>query len=216
MLRMSSPSPADCGCHPASADTIAQQRVLKLALALNATMFVVGLTAGLLGRSSGLIADSLDMLADASAYAIALLAIRRGDLFKARAAGVSGCLLVVLGLGVLSDIARRALLGHSPEGWVMIAVASVSLVVNASVLRLLGRVRNEGVHLNATWIFTRVDVIANLGVIASGLVVLLTPFSAADMIVGVAIGLYVVKEGVEILKNASEARRTARAALRPQ
>ena len=203
---MSSPSPADCGCHPASADTIAQQRVLKLALALNATMFVVGLTAGLLGRSSGLIADSLDMLADASAYAIALLAISRSELFKARAARVSGIMLTLLGLGVLTDVVRRALGAHEPVGWVMIAVASLSLVVNATVLRLLGRVRDQGVHLNATWIFTRVDVIANLGVIASGLVVLLTPFRFADMIVGAAIGLYVIKEGLEILREAAQAR----------
>lgn len=180
--------------------------MLKLALALNATMFVVGLTAGLLGRSSGLIADSLDMLADASAYAIALLAISRSELFKARAARVSGIMLTLLGLGVLTDVVRRALGAHEPVGWLMIAVASLSLVVNATVLRLLGRVRDQGVHLNATWIFTRVDVIANLGVIASGLVVLLTPFRFADMIVGAAIGLYVIKEGFEILREAAQAR----------
>jgi Co/Zn/Cd efflux system component len=88
----------------------------------------------------------------------------------------------------------------------MIAVASLSLVVNATVLRLLGRVRDQGAHLNATWIFTRVDVIANLGVIASGLVVLLTPFRFADMIVGAAIGLYVIKEAAEILREAAQAR----------
>lgn len=182
------------------------------ALALNATMFVVGLTAGLIGQSSGLIADSMDMLADASAYAITLLAVHRGDLFKAHAARLSGILLFVLGVGVLGDVVRRAVQGSVPEGGVMIAVASVSLAANVTVLRLLGRVRNGGVHLNATWIFTRVDVIANLGVIASGVVVLLTSFRAADMIVGAAIGLYVVKEAIEILKEASEAAESARPA----
>jgi Co/Zn/Cd efflux system component len=209
---MPSLSTENCGCGPQAADTAAQQRVLKLALTLNVTMFVVGLVAGLVGQSSGLIADSLDMLADASAYAIALLAVHRGELFKARAARSSGVLLILLGVGVLVDVARRSLLGHAPEGGVMIAVASVSLLVNVSVLRLLGRVRNEGVHLNATWIFTRVDVIANLGVIVSGVVVALTSFRAADMIVGAAIGLYVVKEAVEIIKEASEAGEAARAA----
>lgn len=202
---MSSP-PSGCGCHADQVDTPEQQRVLRIALALNATMFVVGLAAGLLGRSSGLIADSLDMLADASAYAIALLAVSRGELFKVQAARLSGTLLMLLGVGVLADVLRRALGGHEPAGWVMIAVASLSLVVNVTVLRMLGRVRDQGVHLNATWIFTRVDVIANLGVIASGLVVLLTPFRFADMIVGGAIGLYVIKEGLEILRDAARAR----------
>lgn len=208
---MPSPAPTDGGCHAEAPAGLAQQRVLRLALALNATMFLVGLVAGLLGRSSGLIADSLDMLADASAYAIALFAASRGDLFKARAARLSGIILALLGLGVLGDVARRAVAGHEPEAWVMIAVASLSLTVNATVLRLLNRVRSGGVHLNATWIFTRVDVIANLGVIASGLIVLLTPFNTADVIVGAAIGLYVVKEGVEILKEAAEAKKAAQA-----
>lgn len=207
-----SPSPTGGGCQLDAPETASQQRVLRIALALNATMFLVGLVAGLLGRSSGLIADSLDMLADASAYAVALFAVGRTDLVKARAAGVSGVGLTLLGVGVLVDVGRRALLGHEPEGSVMIAVASVSLAVNATVLRMLGRVRHEGVHLNATWIFTRVDVIANLGVIASGVVVLLTRFRFADIIVGAAIGLYVIKEGIEILKEAAEAREAAKTA----
>jgi len=59
------------------AQSEAQQRVLQIALALNATMFIVGVVAGLVGQSSSLIADALDMLADASAYAIALGAIGR-------------------------------------------------------------------------------------------------------------------------------------------
>lgn len=201
--------PANCGCHADRPETVAQRRVLQIALALNATMFVVGLAAGLVGRSSGLIADSLDMLGDASAYAIALIAVRRSDLFKANVASLSGLLLALLGVAVLVDVVRRLVLGDQPEGTVMIAVASASLVVNATVLRLLGRVRDGGVHLNATWLFTRVDVIANAGVIAAGLLVLLTPFRFADMIVGVAIGLYVIKESVEILKEAAEAREAA-------
>jgi Co/Zn/Cd efflux system component len=38
-------------------------------------MFVVGMAAGLLAQSSGLMADALDMLTDATAYALALMAV---------------------------------------------------------------------------------------------------------------------------------------------
>lgn len=212
---MSSSESSDCGCHVDAADSEGQRRVLRIALALNAIMFAVGMAAGLVGRSSGLVADSLDMLADASAYAIALLAVSRSVRFKAGAARASGVLLTVLGFGVLADVARRGWLGSDPEGGIMVAVALVSLAVNATVLRMLGRVRGQGVHLNATWIFTRVDVIANLGVIVSGLIVLLTPFRYADLIVGAAIGLYVVKEGIEILRSASEVKNDTERASSP-
>lgn len=40
----------------------------------------------MIGVASGLLADALDMFADASAYAIALLAVSRSHLFKRRAA----------------------------------------------------------------------------------------------------------------------------------
>jgi cation diffusion facilitator family transporter len=195
-----------CGHSDESTETEAQRRVLRIALVLNATMFIVGLVAGLLGQSSSLIADALDMLADASAYAIALGAIGRSTRFKAGATTLSGSLLLVLGVLVLLDAGRRALFGSEPESLVMMAVAFLSFLVNASVLRMLGRYREGEVHLRATWIFTRVDVIANVAVMLSGLVVLLTGSQFPDLIVGGAIGIYVVKEAFEILSEAREAR----------
>jgi Co/Zn/Cd efflux system component len=195
-----------CGCHSdQSVETEAQRRVLRIALALNATMFVVSIVAGLLGQSSSLIADALDMLADASAYAIALGALGRSARFKAGAATLSGSLLLLLGALVLLDVGRRALLGSEPQSLVMMPVAFVSLLVNASVLRMLGRYREGEVHLRATWIFTRVDVIANVGVVLSGLLVLLIGSRFPDLVVGGAIGVYVVKEAIEIPSEAREA-----------
>jgi cation diffusion facilitator family transporter len=199
-----------CGCHSdQSVETAAQRGVLRLALGLNATMFVVGMVAGLIGQSSSLIADALDMLADASAYAIALGAVGRSARFKAGAASLSGGLLLVLGILVLLDVGRRALVGSEPESMVMMAVAFVSLLVNATVLRMLGRYREGEVHLRATWIFTRVDVIANIGVMLSGLLVWLTGARFPDLVMGAAIGIYVAKEAIEILSEAREARRGA-------
>ena len=197
---------SECGCTPAAVETAAQRRVLGIALFLNATMFVVEVTAGVFGNSTGLIADGLDMLADASAYAIALLAIGRSASFKANAAGVSGLVLLVLGIGVLVDVARRTISGEPPDGLVMVAVAAVALAVNATVLRLLSGVRDQGVHLRATWIFTRADVIANIAVIVFGAAVLLTGLRFLDLVAGAGIGLYVIREALEIIGDARNAR----------
>ena len=114
-------------------------------------------------------------------------------------------MLVILGIGVLVDSVRRGMFGSAPESHVMMAVASISLLVNATVLYLLGSYRSQGVHLRATWIFTKVDMIANLAVILSGLIIWLTRFRFIDLVVGAVIGLYVIKEGLEILREAREA-----------
>lgn len=197
---------ADCGCGPTAAETREQQRTLWIALVLNSAMFVAEVTAGVLANSTGLIADGLDMLADASAYAIALVAVGRSARFKANSATLSGGLLLVLGIGVLVDVVRRFVAGEPPEGAWMMAVAAVALAVNATVLRLLSRQRQDGVHIRATRIFTRADVVANIGVILAGVAVLLTGIRFFDLAVGAAIGLYVAKEALEILSEARRAR----------
>lgn len=206
---------ADCGCSHGPPETAEQRRALKLALGLNLAMFVLETSSGIIGHSTGLIADGLDMLADASAYAVALLAVGRGARFKANAAAASGVLLLVLGCALLVDVARRAVSGAPPDGLLMVLVAALALAVNATVLRLLNKYRDGEVHLRAAWIFTRADLVANMAVILSGIAVLLTGMRALDLIVGAGIGLYVVREAFEILGDARAARNERDQAVTP-
>jgi cation diffusion facilitator family transporter len=181
------------------------RRALIIAMFLNVAMFGIELAGGLLGNSAGLLADSLDMLTDASAYGIALVAIGRSDAFKARAAGTSGVLLLILGIGVEVEVVRRFLTGSEPVGAVMFGIAGLALLVNAYVLSLLSRHRKGEVHIRAAWIFTRADVVANLAVILSAGLVILTGSAWPDLIIGAAIGFYVMKEALEILGEARRA-----------
>ena len=180
------------------ATTVTDKKILIIALTLNFIMFVIGLIAGIIAHSTGLIADSLDMLTDALAYSLALLAIGRSLRFKENSALVSGVFVFSLGIGVLIDVGRRALLGSAPESAIIITIAGISLLVNGVVLYLLRRFREGEIHLHATWIFTRADVIANLGVILSGGLIIFTESRYPDLIVGFAIALYIIKEAFEI------------------
>jgi cation diffusion facilitator family transporter len=165
-------------------------------------MAIIGGIAGWLSQSTGLLADALDMLSDATAYAIGLVAIGRSLRFKTNAAYASGLVLLLLGAGVLAEVGRRALSGSEPEGGWMIGVSLVSLVVNVAVLRMLSPLRAGGVNLRASWIFTRADVVANVGVILSGALVALLRSRYPDLVIGTLIGLYVIREAFEILAEA--------------
>jgi Co/Zn/Cd efflux system component len=145
------------------------------------------------------------MASDASAYAIGLVAVGRTATFKRRAARLSGILLLILGLAVVIEVIRRFVAGSEPVGAIMVVAAALSLAVNLTVLRLLRPFRHGEVHLRATWIFTRADVVANVGVIASAVLVIVTGLAWPDLVVGAAIGAYVVHEALEILKEAREA-----------
>ena len=175
---------------------------MRIALGLNAAMAVIGGVAGWIAESTGLLADALDMFSDASAYAIALMAIGRSAIFKIRAATLSGGILLVLGVGVLVEVGRHLIYGAEPLSEWMIGTALLSLIVNLTVLRLLAPMKSGEVHLRATWLFTRADVVANLGVILAGLLVLWLREPYPDFVIGTLIGLYVIKESIEILRDA--------------
>ena len=195
---------SDCGCHH-EAKNAQERRVLWIALVLNAAMAVIGGIAGWIAHSTGLLADALDMLSDATAYAIGLVAIGRTARFKANAAWLSGSILLVLGIGVLVEVGRRVLQGAEPlSGWLLVT-ALLSLVVNVIVLRMLSPLKSGEVHLRATWLFTRADVVANIGVILAGVLVWWLANPYPDYVIGTLIGLYVIKEAIEILRDARRA-----------
>ncbi len=197
---------SECGCHH-EAKNANERRILRVALALNAAMAVIGGVAGWIAQSTGLLADALDMLSDATAYAIGLVAIGRTARFKANAALFSGSVLLVLGIGILVEVGRRVVFGAEPlSGW-MIGTALLSLAVNVTVLRMLAPLKSGEVHLRATWLFTRADVVANLGVILAGMLVLWLRSPYPDFFIGALIGLYVIKEAFEILRDARAERR---------
>ncbi len=194
---------SSCGCEIEIKDR-EQSRVLILLLAINGVMFIAEITAGIIGDSTALIADSLDMLADATVYAIGLYAVGRSLLVKAKAAHISGIFQIVLGLGVLIDIVRRTITGSEPESVMMIVVGMVALIANTICLALIYKHRQGEVHMRASWIFSKNDVIANLGVIGAGFLVAYTGSFWPDLIIGLLIAVIVIRGGIHIINDARQ------------
>ncbi len=181
----------------------AQSRVLMILLGINAFMFLVEITLGILSESTALIADSLDMLADATVYAIGLYAVGRPLSAKIRAAHISGIFQIILGASVFVDVFRRFVWGSEPESLFMIAVGTAALVANVICLQLIAKHRDGEVHMRASWIFSKNDVIANLGIIIGGVLVYMLESRYPDLLIGLAISIIVIRGGIDIIKDAS-------------
>ena len=195
----------DCGCELEEAAEL-ERRTLWTLLAINGVMFIAEALAGWWGESAGLLADSLDMLADASVYGIALYAVGRSRGLQANAATAGGVLQIALGLGVLVEVVRRFLYGSDPVSMLMMAVGAIALVANVSCLMLIAKHREGGIHMRASWIFSTNDVIANVGVIISGGLVMYLGNRLPDLIIGAVISVVVLRGGIQILREAKEAR----------
>ncbi len=183
-----------------------ERRTLWLLLAINGAMFFAEAIAGWWGESAGLLADSLDMLADASVYGIVLYAVGRSRALQAKAASASGVLEIALGVVVLVEVARRFFYGSEPESLLMIGMGALALAANVTCLYLIAKHREAGMHMRASWIFSTNDVIANIGVITSGALVMYFGSRLPDLIIGTLISIVVVNGGVQILREAKEVR----------
>lgn len=190
-------SGCSCGCAVAAAKVEAE--TLRWLLAINATMFVIEIVAGWLAESTGLIADSLDMFADAAVYGIALYAVGHAGR-QLHAARLSGWLQLLLALGVLIEVLRRWLAGSAPEPVPMMGIALLALVANVACMALLAKHRDGGAHMQASWIFSTNDVLANLGVILAGALVAWTGSNVPDLLIGTLIGLLVLNGARRILR----------------
>lgn len=164
-----------------------QQGVLQLVLAINAVMFVVEGTAGLLAHSTALLADSLDMLGDASVYALSLYALHRSLRWRAGAALTKGIIMAVFGIGVMIEVGLKLSVGVVPEGSLMGIFGLLALAANVSCLVLLMRHRSDDLKMRSTWVCSRNDVIANGGVLLAAAGVAMTGTVWPDIVIGLVI-----------------------------
>lgn len=180
-----------------------QSRVLRQVLFINFFFFAFEITSGLVAGSMGLVADSLDMLADSIVYGLSLFAVGGAGARKKRIAGIAGYFQIALAILGFTEVVRRFLgNGETPEFKMMIGVSLLALAGNAACLYLLQRSRSWEVHMQASMIFTSMDVIANLGVVAAGVLVCLTGSKIPDLAVGTVVFVLVSRGGYRILQLA--------------
>ncbi|MBU2977897.1 MULTISPECIES: cation transporter [Alteromonas] len=192
-----------CGCEVEIKDA-SQKRVLYWLLGINATMFFVEMTVGILADSTALIADSMDMLADAVVYGIGIYAVGQSILYKAKAAQISGYFQLLLGVIILIDITRRLFLGSEPISSLMIGMGFIALIANVACLVIIRNHKNDEVHMRASWIFSANDVIANMGVIIAGVLVVWLDSRMPDLVIGCIVSIVVLRGAWMILKDAKQ------------
>ena len=184
-----------------------QRRILVTVLALN--LLLVGLltAAGVRAESNGLIANALDNASDSAVYVISLFAVSRSPRWKRATAAASGVLLLVFAIGVVADAVRRYLVGSEPVGPIMMGAAVIAGAVNLLCLVLLKRLGRSDVNVRAAETFSTNDFIASGGVLVAGGLVAWTDQPWPDLLVGVAVSAVAVKGGIEILRDARDAKR---------
>ena len=187
-----------------------QSATLKIVLAINAVMFVVELTSGLLARSTALLSDSLDNLGDALTYGMSLYAVDRGARSKAKVALFKSGLILAAGVFVLGQVIYGVLHPGVPVFETMGVVSLIALAANGACLALLWKHRSEDVNMSSVWECSRNDIASNISVFVAAGAVWLTRSGWPDLIVGFALAWLLLRSAIGVSASAlRELRRSA-------
>lgn len=186
-----------------------QSSMLKVVLAINATMFLVEFVAGLASGSVALLSDSLDMLGDSLVYAFSLYAVAQSQRTKALSALFKGGIMATFALVALGQVMYKLAVPHVPAFETIGIVGFVALVANSVCFAMLWRHRSDDINMSSVWLCSRNDLIANTAVISAAAGVWLTGTAWPDIIVGVAIAALFAKSAATVLAGAARELRQA-------
>jgi len=177
-------------------------RVLYVVLAINAVMFIVEGTAGWLSHSTSLLADALDMLGDALVYGFSLFVLSRSSRWQALAAAAKGAFMLAFGFAVLAEAAYKIAQPVMPNAGTMGYVGTAALIANLACFALLYRHRADNLNMSSTWLCSRNDLIANVGVLFAAGASYFLVSRWPDIVVGVTIAALFLATAFSVLRDA--------------
>lgn len=189
--------------------------VVTVAL-LNLAYFGVEFAVALAIGSVSLFADSIDFLEDASINLLIAVALGWSALRRARLGMVLAGILLVPGLATLWMAWHKLLQPLPPAPLALSLTGSGALLVNLSCALLLARHRVRGGSLTrAAFLSARNDTLANVAIIAAGLLTAWLHSAWPDLLVGLGIAALNADAAWEVWSAARAEQRQAGASIPP-
>lgn len=202
-----------CAAPRLASDDPRFRKVLWIALIVNAAMFAVEIVGGLGAHSTALLADAVDFFGDAANYALSLVVLPLGLLWRTRAAMLKAWSMAIYGTVVLGYTAHNALHGVVPEPATMGAVGVLAFLANAGVALMLYRFRTGDSNMRSVWLCSRNDAIGNLAVMVAALGVFGTGTGWPDFIVAAMMASLAISAAISVLSQARRELRELRQAV---
>lgn len=191
----------------------ANEKALLIALVLTASFMGAEVVAGFAFNSLALLSDAAHMATDTAALGIALLAIRVGrrapdskrsfgyGRLETLAAAFNALMLLAVAAFVLVEAARRIREPVEVQTWGMLIVASLGLAVNLIAMRVLRGKSESSLNVKGAYLEVWADMIGSVGVIIGAGLVKFTGWNWIDIVIAVAIGLWIVPRSWLLLKD---------------
>lgn len=200
----------DHGGHSHGEENLSDRQLI-FAVAINVLLTVAQIIGGILSGSLALIADALHNFSDAASLGLAWFARRIGRLPADKlmtfgyaqgevvAALINLTTLLIIGFYLLVEAINRFADPQPVEGWTVIGVAGIALVIDLVTAFITHRGASDSINMKAAFLHNVSDAMASVGVIAAGVLILLYDFYLADLIITVVIAGYVIWQGLSLM-----------------
>jgi len=178
---------------------------LSIAVAINLLLTVAQVVGGVLSGSLSLVADALHNFSDAAGLLLALIARRiskrpadeERTFGYGRAEIVGGLInltsIMVIAGYLLVEAITRALERPEIDGWIVVIVAGIALLVDAGTAVLTYSMSKGSVNIKAAFLHNLADALASVAVIITGTLIILFEWYWTDLAATVAISVYIVR-----------------------
>ncbi|MHC0053523.1 cation diffusion facilitator family transporter [Actibacterium sp. D379-3] len=185
-------------------DPGAGDRRVAWAVAVNMLLTLAQIVGGVLSGSLALIADAIHNFSDAVSLIVALVARRisrrprdRNMTFGYGRAEVVAALinyttLFVIAFYLIAEAIARLLDPPGVEGWIVVAVAGVALLVDVVTAILTYAMAKDSMNIRAAFLHNVADALGSVAVIFAGTLILLYDWRLVDPLVTLGIAVYIL------------------------
>ncbi|MDF1882570.1 cation transporter [Sulfurimonas sp. SAG-AH-194-C21] len=183
------------------------------AIVINVALTFAQIIGGVISGSLALIADALHNLSDVISLVIALIAqkisVKEHDAFmtfgykraEVIAAFTNLITLVLVGFYLIYEALWRLNEPQAIEGWMVIIVASIALVVDVVTAFLTYSVSKGSMNMRVAFLHNVSDALASLAVIIAGILILKYQWYFVDTLLTLLIASYVLYQAYSMLPS---------------
>ncbi|NWJ97803.1 MAG: cation transporter [Chloroflexi bacterium] len=187
----------------------------KLGLGITLAFVIIEFAAGFMANSLALISDAGHNLSDALALTFSWMAVilaRRAPTSQKTygfhragilAASLNSITLVLIAAFILFEGVQRLFNAPEVQSWTVVGIATVALVVNLTIARLLHSWSEGDLNVRSAFLHMITDAAASAGVIVAGVAQALTGWAIFDPLISILIGLLVLWSSWGIIKEAT-------------
>ena len=189
------------------------ERNIVISIFLNLVITAAEAVGGLLAGSLALVSDALHNFSDSISLIISYIALKLSQRESSlrltyghkRAEILAALFNASVLLVVIFFLFRAALerIRHPMpiHGTLMIAVAFIGLLANLIAVLLLRKDSRKNLNIRSAYLHLLADTFSSVGVVVGGILIILFGIKWIDPILTVLIGLYVLKESYDIIKQ---------------